>query len=357
MSSTYSSGKMVAAFKADNGKAYYIGYEKVCSSNTYPREPKWHCTFIGDERDAISSIFSAASYIPGGMLKGANGRSLNPETYIASWLRELANPVGAFDLTARILNGGSWKGSWDTAAGAELRQTLTALGTPKAMEFMECAEKGETITLSLIADIDLILSMYGVNGLRGPSSLLQDGDLQARMRDRGQMAPELGVPVRKAKPASTLAPSLISVGETYPVYLAPSSDGTWSCVGYESCAMRDFIRQLAEHELTEPGTYRHHILAYRQAMETAPVLKDICDRIEVIVDTKELDWRDKANLESLLKEVPHTKQEEKVRFQLTFPGVHYSMIGYIPTEHSRWLVPDLQNKGASQPAEQLALIA
>jgi hypothetical protein len=92
MGSTVSTGKLAAAFKTTSGTTIYALYEQTYESNCYPHTPSWGCILLGDISAALRGIFRSASSCEGGMLKGAGGRDISPEGYVAGWIKELANP-------------------------------------------------------------------------------------------------------------------------------------------------------------------------------------------------------------------------------------------------------------------------
>lgn len=351
MSSTHSHGKMIGVIKQADGTPIYVGYEKICSSNTSPRTPEWHCVFAGALREAIEAIFNMASYCEGGMLRGAGGRALKPENYIAGWFRELANPVALANKQVSVnLRPYRNTNSWAVEVLGKIKNQVQKVGTSRAREVLQEIEKGDSLSLHLHTDLDILKSLsndaLSVSSCF-PSYLITHGAVPA---------PELGYAPRKGLDSVDLTRKYLCLGEASRDILCQSHDGHWHSVGWDSQVLGDFIRTLADVELRCPGSYKRHIQAQREALANAPHIGSEGDVLKVRVDLAKVEnWQDKANLDSLLEDTDHTINGQIITISFPMAASHYWRLGYIPREASSWII-DGETNPVAQP-KQLALVS
>ena len=91
MGATVTVGKRVAAYRDAAGQPIYILSENTYEKNVYPHTPRWNVIGFGRLDAMLDRIFVYASYACGGLLQGRGG-AIDPTTYVAGWLREMAAP-------------------------------------------------------------------------------------------------------------------------------------------------------------------------------------------------------------------------------------------------------------------------
>ena len=64
-------------------------------------------TGFGRYETVLKRIFNYASACEGGMLKGANGRDIKPESYIERWMKKFKNQTEIEDRMIEISCGGN----------------------------------------------------------------------------------------------------------------------------------------------------------------------------------------------------------------------------------------------------------
>lgn len=270
MSSTHSHGKLVAAMKAADGVIYYIGIEKTCESNVYPRTPRWSAVFMGTVEQVVKRIFSMGAACEGGMLQGAGGRDILPENYIAGWLRELANPVMIQgDAEVDIYASSSWSAPVENDHLDSFLKRVDSIDLESAKGLATALRSGEQVTLALHEHFNLVAAIYGCSGSRNPWRVI--GDHFCRELLDGVRGAELGRPYSPAKPSKELGGTYMQ-GQLagFDMVFEFGDDQVWRHNGSYWCYIERFVRALAEHELSEPGTFRHHIKTLRERLANAP---------------------------------------------------------------------------------------
>lgn len=335
MASTHSHGKKIAAFKKTDGEIYYVGYEKTCESNTYPRNPSWSCVFMGDYTEVVNRIFRFSASCEGGMLKGAGGRDIKSENYIAGWLRELANPLVLDDCEIQI-NTKSWRLEWNGEVQEKVTEMLSGLGSETADSVIETLAKGETAILSLHDDIDIIHTLCATGGVWAPWGLVDD----RTMPDHTTRMAELGYAPKAVAPSVNLARPYYRISKDLGELLGQDAEGKWRNVGGANSVMASFICDLAKQELQEPGTYKFHIRSQREFIEKAKLAYECQPNFTITVNLQEeLSRYKQDDLETLLQTYANVITETEARITIPTDADLRSLPYKISAQVTHWQEP------------------
>ncbi|HFL7937823.1 hypothetical protein IYR97_23675 (plasmid) [Pseudomonas fulva] len=274
MGSTVSTAKLVGAFQGNDGQLCYALFEQTYSKNCHPHTPVWNAMQVGDLAATIKAIFSYGSSCEGGMLQGAGGRPITPEGYIASWLKELENPVRMHDRDIELKVSDTYQAP---IANGDFERVKTVLNDLGRHDIVTSLEAGESVTVTLHKDHALLGAIYdGRNA--GLWRVMPAYDVPVHgLRDA-----TLGYKPQKAKGYQIDVPQVMKIHEADCSLLMPDEEGNWRCAGWAYSIVGEFVRTLWEAELREPGSYRSRVKAYRAAIDNAVSMpKDA----KVIVDT------------------------------------------------------------------------
>jgi hypothetical protein len=272
MGSTVTTGRRAAAFTAPSGKIIFVLYEQTYEKNVSPHTPHWSCLAIGNLPTVLPRIFGCASACEGGMLQNRSGR-ITPEGYIQSWMKELAAPAEFGDRDIRIqFERGSIYVSIPVDGIEEVKESLTSLGR---LDLLELLVSGETVTLQLYKDVDVVTTLYAPSKLP-PWRILSSSDAPS-----GEGSPRLGYAPKPAKTFEVQVPKVLRVGREDRIL--QREDGSWYCAGWAYSVVSNFVEDLWEAELREPGSYYKRIKAYRNAIQNAPLLP--LESAKVVVDS------------------------------------------------------------------------
>lgn len=264
MSSTITTGKKAAVMIKPDGTKVFALFEKMHESNCYPHTPRWSCIALGEYAAVMKRVFSSAAACEGGCLQSSGRRRILPENYIAAWRRELASPVLLGDSVIRLRSGG-WS---DTVSKEGLSAVCSALSKTGRLGVAAALQFGNEALLSLHADIDAVLAIYGVGKIEPAWRAIQYGDSYT------QKHPELG---QEARIGAFTAPSMSVVsadqykpGDNY-LRLVKTGNGDWVNQGWSYSAVQNFITDIAYHaELAKTGSAKALISAFREQCENAP---------------------------------------------------------------------------------------
>ncbi|HBP4949343.1 MULTISPECIES: hypothetical protein [unclassified Pseudomonas] len=295
MGSTVSTGKLVAAFKTNSGKTMYVLFEETYESNCYPRTPRWGCLMMGETANIMSGIFHSAGSCEGGMLKGAGGRDISPEGYIQGWLKELANPVMLNDQTFELAVGDSLYSTVPKSEFDMTKERLTVNGfEAEAIQL----ENGEKLTVSLYEHGELLASIY--DGNVGAWRIIEGYNAPIY----GLRNPELGYAPAKAKTFEIETHECMRLFKHREDVAVKDQNGDWRNRGWAYSIIGNYVRELWQAELREPGSYRARIKNLRNAIETAPIMPT--DAVVVIDTTVKLESWTQEGVTRLVNENPHT---------------------------------------------------
>lgn len=342
MGSTVSTSKLIGAFRGNDGQPCYVMFEQTYEKNCHPHDPKWSARAIGGIETMMKGIFACASSCEGGMLQGAGGRTITPEGYIAGWLKELENPVSMRDLALGMKVSEGWSATLTEADLVEMKPTMLALGYETQVRDLEA---GLSISVSLHADSELLSAIY--NGqTKGAWRIIQSYDIPVH----GTRDESLGYKPEKAKVYDVAAQRCMRVSKTNENILIQSSDGSWRCEGWAYSIIGQFVTNLWDAEMREPGSYRNRIKALREAVNSAPMVST--NSTTVIVDTSvPVEAYRQQSMDKLLKTVIHTRHGSEVHFSLPEDNDTLYSVTNLPVTSTKWVVKE------SAPMGQLSLLA
>jgi len=340
MGSTVSTGKLAAAFKSTSGKTMYVLFEETYESNCYPRTPRWNSYMIGELTAVMRHVFRAAASCEGGMLKGASGRDITPEGYIASWLKELENPVQMVDQEFELYATNNYMAPIPTENLKWAMHAMTNIGRENDAAKLE---NGERLIVSLYDDAELLAAIF--DGIHfGASHIIKTApSAQYSFRDSS-----LGYAPAKSKVVSINTPHFMLVREGHSYLATQDKSGDWRGDASHSF-MNSFIANLWQDELAEPLTYRGKIKAYREAMKTAPVMPSDA---KLVIDTQAITERyHRDSVDWVLANISHTVKGKEIHVELPEDYSALYRVATLSEKFTRYAFTD------NAPAQQLDLLA
>ncbi len=340
MGATVSTNKLAAAFTANNGKIFYVLFEESFEKNCHPHTPSWCCVAIGELAQVLRVIFISGSSCEGGMRKGAGGRDITPEGYIAGWLKQLANPVEFTDRPIELESSDSWRSTVPKEQLAKVCEKLNKVGHADVATALEAGQK---VQVSLFEDAELLSGMYD-SILLGAWRVIGDTPLYANR------VPELGHLPTKAKGGKQDLPRFYKVSPRTADILIEGSDGQWRCEGWAYSYVASFVAGLWEAELSEPGSYRARIKAYRDAIKSADLIPK--QGVKVVVDTTvTLEKYQERAVRGLIADAPHILAGSDVQFDVPEDDHMLFRVTNLPPKCTTWSITE------RSPAKQQSLLA
>lgn len=347
MGSTVSTNKLAAAFKTTSGKTMYVLFEEAYESNCYPRTPRWACLLIGEIANIMRGIFRSAGCCEGGMLQGSGGRRISPEGYIQGWLKELANPVSFKDQTFELATGDSLYSTVPQDEFNKIKERLTANGFEA--EATQLAN-GEKLSVSLYEHGELLASIY--DGNVGAWRIIKGSAPIYGLRD-----PELGYAPAKAKAFELETHECMRLFKHREDVAVKDQNGDWRNRGWAYSIIGNYVRELWQAELREPGSYRTRIKNLRQAIETAPLMPT--DAVVVIDTSVKLESWTQENLTRVINENPHTIVGQEIHVALPQEPDQAYRVCCLHMDCTKFVCPSHAEaeQGPASPTLQLDLLA
>lgn len=257
MSSTILTGKRAAAFQKADGEWIYALFERGYESNVYPHQDNWSAVALGNYAAVMRKLFSHASSCEGGMLRSKAG-SLKPENFITSWQRELARP---FTLPNQRITLSSSASMYSAVPALQLEAVrLSLIRSGFEAQADELAAGG--LTVSLHADIDLLLSIYGNHGPLSVWRILKE-------YDTGTVQIDVPVPTA-SKTAMDRMPAIRCHTVDRENRLIAMGSAPWRHAGWQYNAVGSFITEVVYAiEMETPGFAKKAIPAFREAIRSA----------------------------------------------------------------------------------------
>jgi hypothetical protein len=159
MGATVLTGKRAGVFQRANGEWIFVMFERTYEKNCYPHLDHWSACTIGNYADVMHRVFRHATSCEGGMLQSRSGY-IRPENYIESWRQELAKPMMLRDRQIELRVGKSFYASIPESSLDEVRLALFKADLEDEFN----ALSGEGLSASLMADVDLLIALYGESG-------------------------------------------------------------------------------------------------------------------------------------------------------------------------------------------------
>lgn len=344
MGSTVSTGKLIGAFVGPTGDPVYVMFEQTYDKNTYPRTPKWSARMIGDLAATLKNIFLCAASCEGGMLQGAGGRYITPEGYLIGWMAELANPVEMPNLSFELAVGKYWDAAIPEDSFEKAKDRLLLASADRIIAGLESG----TVTASLYTDCEALAAIFdGMN--IWASQIIKSHQVP----EHAQRNPALGYTPPKTKVQHLEIPRFALINADMCSYLIQGKDGQWRCEGGGHSYIGDFVRNLWQDEVREPGTFRSRIKAYRAAMESASVVPHQSTMIIVNLKADLDEWK-RESVARTLRETPHTIVGDEAHIPVPTEYNNLYWVVGLPAECTKWV---LGCAPITAPTEQLCLLA
>jgi hypothetical protein len=341
MGATVTTGKLAAAFKAPNGESFFVLFEETFEKNVRPFRPAWHCVAIGPIASVMERVFAYGSGCEGGALQGRNGW-ITPEGYIAGWLKELANPVAMADISITLAQG---TGFYDVVNPGNREAVCAAATSAGRADISDAIVAGGSPAIHLHADADLVLAL-------NRAGVLVWRLIQCPAPVWGFRDPSLGYSPKPVRASADALPSFLKVDDN--VRLMRRDDGSWVNRGWEYAIVQDFISDLWQAELREPGTYRKRIGAFRDAARSCPMIP-AGTRIDVDLSRElEHDWQ-RRDVEKLRGEVDATPTSTGFSFPFPADDTLRYRACQLPSACTVWCIP-VAASGLAVASQQLSLL-
>jgi len=259
MGATVLTGKRAGAFQRANGEWIFALFERTYEKNCYPHRDHWSGITIGNYESVMRRVFHHARSCEGGMLQSRSG-DIRPEHYIESWRQELAKPMALHDRQIDLRVGNAFDAIIPEKSLDDVRQCLANVNLQSRFD----AVVAGGLSVSLHADVDVLIALYGEDG---PFSLWR----VLCVDDCGSMP--LTASVRRLLPAAQVMKQMPGIrchaidGENRLI----SFDGKpWHHAGWQYNAVGSFITELAyDLEMAFPGFAKRAIPKYRDMLRNA----------------------------------------------------------------------------------------
>jgi hypothetical protein len=262
MGATVLTGKRAGAFQRADGEWIFALFERTYEKNCYPHRDHWSGITIGNYASVMRRVFQHASSCEGGMLQSRSG-DIRPEHYIESWRQELAKPMLLHDRQIDLRVGQALDARIPEKAIGDVRLCLAKANLQSRFDALVAGG----LPVSLYADADLLMALYGEDGPFSAWRVLCVDDCGS--------AP-VTVPVPRLLPAAQVMKQMPGVschaidGESRLVSL----DGKpWHYVGWQYSAVGSFFTEVAYGiEMAHPGFAKRAIPEYRDMLRKASVV-------------------------------------------------------------------------------------
>lgn len=276
MGATVTTGKAVLGFNAKNNEAIYVLAEETYEKNCYPHTPSWGVIAIGNYAEVMSVVFNHASSAEGGALVNSSN-TLTPETYLRGW--NLAfNKVEYLherEITLQILGKERWQRGIDSASAGDLLHTLKEINRVDIWE--KLISDDDKVTMSLHDNIDVIRSIFGVNGICRPWKILDYDGQASGLVDVGLVPAK-----RKGDVLPEHMPRFAKIKTTYTDQFVEMQGDRYVNARWFYSVMSDYVRNQAYAcEMAHTGLGIKNITLYREVLDSEP---DSTDDLDAFID-------------------------------------------------------------------------
>ena len=262
MGATVLTGKRAGAFQRADGEWIFALFERTYEKNCYPHRDHWSGITIGNYASVMRRVFLHARSCEGGMLQSRSGE-IRPEHYIESWRQELAKPMLLHDRQIDLRVGQAFDAPIPEKALDDVQQCLANANQQSRFDALVAGG----LSVSLYANVDLLIALYGEDGPFSAWRVLSADDC-------GSVSVTASVP--RLLPANQVMKQMPGVrchaldGHSRLVSL----DGQpWHHAGWEYNAVGLFISEVAyDVEMAYPGFAKRAIPRYRDMLRNAPPL-------------------------------------------------------------------------------------
>jgi len=270
MGATVSTACAVSAFRDRNdGRIYYIMWEKTFEKNVHPHNPSWGAIHVGDQTSVIETVFRNANACEGGLLQGLRGH-ITPEGYIRRWMNALKEPMVVPEGTTFDLSMGGWRAAIDPN-NQEVILLLLEHGLDQELLSIR---QGKTVSLHVLEHGELLTRLRA----RGVSAwkMLQSSPIGEVTNKR--LAPD------HSKPGAGqyIPPIPLMVRIENNVYIDDGhGHGVFRNEGWDYSVVGAFVANFWQTEIKHPGSYKSAIKTFREAVKAAPKAEDMNLLVEI----------------------------------------------------------------------------
>ncbi|WP_439889641.1 hypothetical protein ACS7SF_09975 [Ralstonia sp. 25C] len=250
-----------AALRRSNGQVVYFLFENTHEKNLYPDDPDWRCIAMGSYEQVLFRIFQSAALCEVGAF---HEPGLLPETLIARGQRALRTPLTMRDVPVRVepARPDAQDGAWGRYR-ADAAAVLDRHGRPDLKTLWTA---GQSFTLGLVADLDVVQALHGPGGAIPPWHAVRLEQAQA------PAAPELAPPKKAGRGA---LPEVVMWALDGYMRVGRIGAQPLGLLDAKYNAVRDFLCQhVYPLELRRTGVSAGLIRGFRQAYQAAPDLPD-----------------------------------------------------------------------------------
>lgn len=331
MGSTITTGKRAAAYKDAAGNVWYSLFERTHESNCYPHTPEWSCIYFGALEGAIEKIFKHASSCEGGMLLGANKRSLKPENYITAWLRELSEPLEYEPPRITLSASASWIAPIDINNAERAYAILQRFGYDGIVDILK---SGGAHDLNPLHDAPVIADLFGNKSERGPWRVIKNVPCEG-LRNAG-----LGYKPQSASLKHPLdLPKVLKILPSEEGLLIQQPDASWKYGGWNYSVIAEFVNSIWQQELVNPGAYKVAIAAMRDAAKNARLMPS---GTKLAIEDNFIQKREYLQriVKRLAEHIAVRRTSTGYEFDVpSSPDLMRQML-QLPEESCRWILPE-----------------
>lgn len=265
MGVTVTTGKAVMAFQSKN-EVIYVLNEETYEKNCTPHTPHRCCFAIGNYKEVMSRVYGRASAAAGGGLNNRAG-NLTPETFLRGWNLAFHKPMmlNNRDISFKILERDRWRDGIESDRAGLVYDVLKATNRLDVWE--KLISEDDTVTLSLYDDIDLIVSLFGVNGVDQPWKIIDEYTHIGGKEHLG-FIPQKWNGGKYPATMDRLAMLKYKYGEKF---VEMQSDGSFANPRSKWSVIGDYVRtQAYQCEMIEQGLGVKHIQAFREVLSNEP---------------------------------------------------------------------------------------
>lgn len=267
MGATVTTGKAVMGFKANN-KVFYVLFEETYEKNCTPLTPRWNCAAIGEYKDMMKRVFRSAAGTEGGSLQN-RANNLTPEMYIRGWSLAF-NKVSIFEdreITLKILPRNYWRDGIESEDAGKLFTILKATNRLDIWEKLIGDTESE-LKLSVYDNIDLIISIFGTNGIAGPWRIIDPIYVKSGHHDASLLPPKKG----DGKLPKSMTPLIRLEALNMTKYATLGPDGNYYGFTSDYEVIGDFINnQALDAEMMSHGLGVKNIQSFRETLDALPL--------------------------------------------------------------------------------------
>ena len=340
MGSSIVTNRLAAVFENphNRGDQIWVLFEAGYESNVYPHSASWCARSIGRMPETMRVIFRDAAHCEGGSLRDRKG-SITPETYIRRWYRALRHPVQMPQMDIRVRREdlrSSFRMPDDPTDDERWENFCTRMRSLGREDIPLALDAGTPVVLSLYADIELVLAIYGSSPDRSPLLALWKAFGSSWAPEKAPKA-EVGYYPPGGQIPSPEIPRAYRINDNA---LVMPEEGTWRDSGWAYSVVGEYVRGLWETELRAPGSFEVLIPPYREAIGAAQLVPE---GSEAVVDLSQC--RRPEDVRELVAfaggRIEQDPERGTERAVLPWSMEASVKLAYLPSKATEWRVPEV----------------